>query len=299
MEIALRHHVTYGTKNDVPISVVARSLVGNERMFRESLRLLELAHSGLKVGAISIKVAELTNSSQFSEVLVATLVVTFQEDLTEEVPDLIQKLLGVNVPDNMDTFVSLLVTGTVLYTIGAAVERLMPGRSAKKIMAEYESKKDRLSELTGIDKAVIERYASDRLVGRQGLLDKALDFFAPAKLEPGASILLPSGETIGPDLVSEIPYRAEFDDADLQDHYELSGVEIRFHRSDMDEKKYGWRAVVPAVSEKKVRAELGSQVDSASLYGVRAAVGDVIVHEGRGAHGNIEVKRYEIVSVRL
>jgi hypothetical protein len=296
MDISVRHSLTYSTTRDVPVSVVARSLLANESLVIASIRILEKCVPGLEVSAISVKVAELSNSSPLREVLLATLFLTYQQDLVTEVPELIQKLTGYTVPGHYDALVTVLVLATALYTINATVERLMPGKQLKKLIEEYEEKKRLLSELIGVEKETLERYTAERIGADRAFFSRVWDFFAPAKLEPGAAILS-NGGTVSADVIAEIPEAAFTEIPQSFDPYELRRVTVDIHRSDRDENKHGWRAVIESVSPRKVRMELAPDINPQGLWGKTSVVGDVLVIEGSLPDESIGPRTYQLLKL--
>lgn len=160
MDIAVQHSLTYSTVGDVPVPLVARSLLANEALLIASIRTLEKCVPGLDVSSISVKVSELSNSSPLREAFIVSLFLTFQHDLETKVPQLIEQLTGVRIPQQYDSLVTVLALTIAIYVIASAIERVFPGKSVKKLKDEYERKKDRVSELSGISKETIERYVA-------------------------------------------------------------------------------------------------------------------------------------------
>lgn len=139
MELALRHALTYTTDGDVPVEVVARSLVANERLIHEALRVIETISPGAEISAIRIRVASLSNASPLRQAFAVALFMTFQKDLERAVPALIEKLTGVDVPDSYDTLVTVIVIMIAMAAVTTATERLFPGKEIKKLKKEYEA----------------------------------------------------------------------------------------------------------------------------------------------------------------
>lgn len=105
----LSHVLTYTTAGDVPVEVVARSLIANERLIRESLRVIESSSPGSEISAVRVRVSSLSNASPLKQVFAVALFVAFQKDLEREVPSLIEKLTGHTVPEQFSTLVTVLV----------------------------------------------------------------------------------------------------------------------------------------------------------------------------------------------
>lgn len=298
MDITLRHAITYTTRGDVPVSVVAKALIANERLIHEGLRVLEASEPGLVISRVRVKVYELSNASPLKAVLAASIIAAYQDELVKEVPALIEKLTGVHVPDNSQTIVTVLVLVIALYVIASVAERTMKLKKLDKVKKEYEDKKERLSELTGISKENLERYIEQTIPKERqdSLSSKAVDFFLPAKLEPGTEMLGINGLRVDAGVIAEIP-ESLVDAVDGKVSYDVPGVVVDIHRSDRDQNKYGWRAIVESISDRKVRMELDPSIDPDQLYGEKTIIGDVSVLEEKLESGEIEVKAYLLTKV--
>jgi len=300
MDLTLRHALTYNTKGDVPIPIVAKELLANDRLLRESMRFLERCAPGLQIKVVGVRVSELSNASPLKQILSIALFMTFQEDLQREVPDLIEKLMGVNVPDNADTVVTVLVVMVAMYLVDAAVERVLPGKAVKELKKELEGKIEWASRLLDIPKATIEAALSqlDQQKTDKALTRRALELFLPAKIEQDTTISLPAGQEISAAVIREIPLDVEVEPADSSGSYEVAGAVVEIHRADRDQNKHGWRAVVESVSERKVRMELDQGISPDSLYGTKTIIGDVTVIEGTDETGQVEPRVYVLNRVR-
>jgi hypothetical protein len=301
MELALRHALTYTTEGDVPVEIVARSLVANERLIHEALRVIELASPGATISAIRVRVASLSNASPLKQAFAVALFVAFQKDLEKEVPALIEKLTGHAVPEDYNTLVTVLVMMVAMAVIGAATDRIYPGKEIKKLKKEFEQKLEWVAQQSGLDKEEV-RKKLDAVATKPGetpLLKKAVEFFLPAKLQRGAEILGGGGEfgRISAEAIDEIPDEISTAPDGSRASYELEGVVIDIHRADRDQGKYGWRAVIESVSKKKVRLELAQDIEAAVLYGKKTVVGDVTVIEELSDRGKLEPTTYVLTKV--
>lgn len=110
MEIKLYHSLTYTTVGTVPVYLVAKSLLANERLVHESLRLVEELHKNeLQVSLIKVSVAALSNESPLKEALAVAIFLGWQKDLEKEVPHIIEMLTGNSIPDGYHTLITVLV----------------------------------------------------------------------------------------------------------------------------------------------------------------------------------------------
>ena len=77
----------------------------------------------------------------------------------------------------------------------------------------------------------------------------------------------------------------------------LESATVEIHRSDRDSNVSGWRAIIRAVSDKKVRAELSPEISPAVLYPQIEVTGDVLVVQERNNDGDLVPKTYHLLSV--
>lgn len=301
VRISLPYAVTYNTEKDVPVEVVAKSLLAHEFFIRDALQGLESIYSHhIALNHAQVTVRNISNASPLKEVLIAAFVLTVQEDLVEEVPKLIQQLTGKEVPENMETLVTLLTVVIVVYATSAIIERVMPGHSVMRLKETYSNKLDALQEDFDISKKDIDAYLQAKYneSPSSALKRKAVEFFMPAKLGKAVDIVSPNGEILVPrEAVNEVPLAVlEEGDEDITG-YPLFSVVLDIHRSDRDQRKYGWRAIVGEVSTKSVRLELDDSINPSSIYGSKEIVGDIIVQEHSVEDGRQEPKLYQLLRI--
>jgi len=297
MEVALQHAITYSTKGDVAVAVVAQTLLANERLIQESVRVLGGCVSGFEIQKIHVRVAYLSNASPLREVFAVGLFMTYQDQLIKEVPELIQKLTGHPIPQGTETLVTVLVLMVAIYVISETVTRLFPGKEVKQLKKEYDQKIAELSAMTHIDPAAIESAVKSRLSeGKQkSLFRRAYDLFLPAKLEPGTKMLADDRVVVSDSAIAEIPSDVEWAQRDTTNVYELNGVGIEIHRSDLDYSQSGWAAVIEEVSHKRRKMVLPPEIKPSDLYGKKQIVGDVSVVEQMQDDGVYEAKEYHLL----
>ncbi|MBA3034022.1 MAG: hypothetical protein KKF85_13540 [Gammaproteobacteria bacterium] len=300
MEISYLHSLEYSTKGDVPVSVVAKNLLANERLIHESVRVLGDCIDGLQVQKITVKVAHVSNTSPLKEVFALALFVTYQKDLEKEVPTILQQVFGYQAPNGMEALVTVTVLLVAMYIINTAVERLFPGKEVKRLKEEYEIKLLELARMTGIDASTIEANLKKRLSeGKlKSLIKKAYEFFSPAKAETDAEILVKGEVAVPRDAIDEIPTEIEIAQTEAKNVYELSDVEIDIHRSDIDYAQSGWIAVIDEVSDKRKKLVLSPDLAPADLFGVKKIRGDVLVIEEMSDEGEYVIKEFHLMKCR-
>jgi hypothetical protein len=199
----------------------------------------------------------------------------------------------------MESLVTVLVLLTAIYIIDTAVERLFPGKEVKRLKEEYEIKLLELARMTGLDRKVIEESLKHRLSeGKlKSLVKKAYEFFAPAKAEPDAEILVKDEVVIPRDVIDEIPSGIDVAQMEAKNVYELTDVEIEIHRSDIDFTQSGWIAVIDEVSDKRKKLVLSPELTPAKLFGARKIKGDVMVVEEVSEDGEYVIKEFHLMKL--
>lgn len=298
MEISLTHSLTYTTTENVPIPVIARSLIANEVLIQNSLRVLDDCFDDFEIHKITVSIREVSNGSPLKGIFAVGLFLAAQEKLEQEVPELIQKLTGIEVSEDVDTLVTVLVILVAIYLIDAGIERLSLNKKVKKLKAEYKDNIKELSKLTKVPEDKLDEVIKDRFGKKQKtLFKKALDFFEPAKSQPKAEIVGKESVHVTREAISEIPSVIDFEQADFQDVYEIYNSEIEIHRADIDYQNQGWVAIIREISDKRRKLILGPNIGPATLYGKTKIIGDVTVVEERQSDGDYLVKEYHLSKV--
>lgn len=297
--IELPFGVTYNTAKHVEVSIVARSLLANEALIKESAKLLEKVLDGTTVEVTSVRVGELTNGSPLKELLFIGLFFAFQDDLEKDVPDLIAHLTGTAIPEQYTTVVTVLSMIVAISVIDTTVKKFFPGKEMKALKADYEGKLDALCKLCEKSKEEIDTIVKESIGNnvRKRLIVAALDFFLPAKKEGAVSIHGLGDNTISEESVAEIPTELDYLADETQDSYEISGAIVDIHRSDRDSNDAGWRAIIESVSPKKMRMELSPSISAAEVYGKTTIIADVIVVEEKQQDGEYVPKTYHVMKI--
>jgi len=299
MEVKLPYGLTYMTEGDVPISVVAKNLQAQEQLLLFTVDILNGLCPDANFHNVRIKVQYVSHESPLKELIALTFVMAFQEDLVREVPDLIHKLTGVDVPSNMETLATMLTSVGLLYVTMLAIDRAFPLKSNAEVKRAYEEKLSLLSKEHGINKSELAEFLKKKYEKKQSkkLLQAIWHFFLPAKIEGDVGIRDIKGQPLlDARVVEEIP---DFTLAANDSYsYPEDNVRVEIHRADRDQHVHGWRAVVPKISEKKARLELNPAIDPAELYGETDIVGDVAVFEELNSDGVFEPQVYHLIRIR-
>jgi hypothetical protein len=287
MEFEAPFSVRYVTQDAVPVRDIIDSLLAVEAVLNEAAAFLPRIIDGLEVEQIQIRVREIAQESPLRELFIATLFLTFQQSLEDEVPGAITSATGVPIPDRFDTIVTVLVLVIVFYGVGAikdvVIGRGGEGPAKKKLEALVEE----LANMLGTSPKTIQ----DRLDERYGekapwkrLVAAAGRFFKPSKSQDSAPMEV-NHRILDQDLIRDVPADYQVDKALKVDPFRsFSNVKLELHAQDKDHGGKGWAALIPNIVDRRVRLKLMGEVGTGDLWGQDAVRGDVtVVYERVGS----------------
>ena len=157
MDIGFDHEITYTTEKDVPVTTIVESLLANERLVHFAASVLADCIQGFSIQSVSVRVAQISNSSPLREILAVTLVATFQNDLEKEIPHLIQQVTGVAVPNDYKTLVTVLVMIGAIYGVSTLFSRIFPDKEPLELKKELDRHIEYATKQLGISSGELKR----------------------------------------------------------------------------------------------------------------------------------------------
>jgi hypothetical protein len=242
---------------------------------------------------------DIISPSSLREVLFVALFATYQKDLEKEVPDVINKMFGMDVSQHSAIasilFIVLLYYGAefVRGLVNKAIGRSLLQDELNGIVAEV-SKEFHIGE-DRIKQVLADCY---RTPSRIKLLGKAaIRVFAPSKRQNNAAIIV-GDRRIEPRIVAEVPSDTRLLDADEPPATEpLENVRIELHAQDLDRAKSGWAAVIPEISQTRLRMQIYPPIKTEDIYTKHDVLGDIILVSRRNEAGNMEPYMFYLVRV--
>lgn len=298
-ELILQHQVIYDISGKAHVSDVAASLLANERLIKLSALILEECIQGFTVESVNVSIKEVANNSPLKEILCGALVIAYQDDLVREMPPIIERIIGRDIPDSYDHLVTILSMVIAIYGISAVFKKLFPEKTADKLAAAHGQMIFVAGNYMGVSPQSIENAVIKRLSGgmKQLVQKTAIDFFKPSKRGGDARIILPDGNFIPREAIAEIPSSLDYYADDDVQQYPLQNVEIEIRAVDRDQKKRGWAAVISEVTGRRLKMEIYPTVDSNRIYGRDKINGNVIVLNKKDANGIFLPSMYHLVGI--
>lgn len=278
METPFTYEAEYPTTGLVPIREIAASLVANEKILLETIPLIEGVAPGLVIDAINVRMRSVTQESPLKQILVVTILATFQKDLEAEIPPLVGRLLDTDV-HGYEASITVLAVIIAIYGIDFVMKRINAGVGKPKVQQMLDGLIDDAAQLTNKTpeeiRAILEsKYSKNKLreIGRA-----AIKAITPSKREGGLpakfnNILLPA------EVVSEIPSNDDLDEVEPDETFEhRDDVEIELHAQDKDRNKSGWAGVLKGISEKRLKMQLYPEIKPEDIFNKDVIRGDVLL----------------------
>ncbi len=183
MDRVFSHEIVYDFDDAATIEEVAASLIANARFVHDAIAVIDACHPNLEISESKVRLASLSQQSPLKELLTVALVLGFQGDLEEEVPDFVKAITGIDVPDQYDSMVTVFVMGVSLYAALKLVDRVTKGRKRVKLQEAYRVAKAAAGDLVQVDSGTVSEKMEERLGGgrARATARAARDFFKPAK----------------------------------------------------------------------------------------------------------------------
>lgn len=309
MEFRIPSEITYDFDGRATVGEVAKSLVAQEKIFREALLVIEECFSEIEIEHVSVSVREVIQNSPLRHRLDGFILAAQSPGLTEDMPaDIIQTIFGIDVPDSYDSFVTLILLVVGLWGAEKVIQRL------KRAKDEYEQRKmeererilaeerRRLTE----DAARLASIPEDQLVEaitkvlskRQVTIgNQAMDLLGPARRHRAKAVKAPGGAEIGSDAISALPSDIEMaSHKPPTDTESYDGVTVKFYAHDLENPKK-WAASIAEVAEGRRALHLAPDIDAEGLFTRDKVKADVFVTSVLDSDGEYQPSVYYLARV--
>ena len=262
MEISLPHEIEIATTESLTVADVVRSLQAQEVLIRNSVALLSSLQPQAEIKLEGIKLRFVSHDSPLREIFAATLFVAYQEDIERVVPDMIEMISGRDIPDDIETVVTVGVLLVLIYGLSAVADRIK--RPSKAI----ENEARHITNVAGDLYQVSPDTLADKLtslqetpLGKAGVR-AAGELVQVAKNGQATAIRGKGVGEIGEEAIKEAASEAQIEAATESEKvvsFVNTAVDIR--QLNRDSPKTGWWAFVPAVQEGRIRVEIYPDID--------------------------------------
>jgi len=188
-----------------------------------------------------------------------------------------------------------------LTSFAAAEDSVNETHGAMQIEEKLKETIKETAQQTGIDENIIAKYTfhNFRSRGNKKLARNAVMYCSPAKHENNVTMtLLSSGIEIPPSILNEIPTVQELRKAQntLTVKY-FENVDVDIRGTDRDKRSEGWRAIVPCISEDRVKLVPPPVINLEEFSHLEHIKGDIYAYFTKRGNMNIP-KVYHILNIR-
>mgnify|MGYP006977754909 CR=1 FL=1 len=308
MELLLRHGVEYEVADPVSVEDLIKSIEAHARLLRKSGDLLGDLLPGLRIEPKQVSVVSLSQQSQLKEMFAFAVVMSYQKELEQEVPELIEALTGTPISDQHDTLVTVLVMLIAIYGISKAFDALFPGRSRDNLDHAREGLLSKAAALTGIAAKRILAAVEVLFTGRSNrvLVGASQKVFAPTRGQADAAIRDNSGAVlVSPEAVKDaqsasgIPFEPEDEEGPKSQSEFHRGVRVILHAMDKDHKRRGWAGHCPDLFDDRIPMHLEKALSPDSIFGKDEIRGDILLTSEEDENGDMKPKEFLLVQADL
>jgi len=289
MELTFDHNVVFNTRSEVPLTDIAKSLVATEMVVKRLPAVLENLFPGLRVERIEIDLRKAESGS-----LIEDFVLKIIGDSQKDIEDFIAGKggrTGVEALERYKTLISYIIIIVLLLGAEYAISLVKPDEKAIHIEGDRNVVVNVAGDMLQISPEKVMEAVEAAAQGkeRRRLAKEAVDFFAPAKIEPGVAVTSGKDIVVSPDAVKEIPTRTQIEDLDDEEfRLTLKNVKVDIRVIDRDQGDKGWKAVIPELGKRRIRLSVVPTINLPDLV-AKATKGpihaDVIVDVVRMADG--------------
>ncbi len=266
MEITISQQVYYSNKELVPLREIADSLIALESVIKQSPDVLERLFSGTKISGVEVFLNELRSDSIWEDVVIK-FIFGSQAKLDQIITDARSKI-GLELLSQKPKLLSAIILAMILSGGSYYVGKYRADSTEQKVTIEGNNNTvinigaDLLNMPTKEFRNAIDTAVKDK----DKLARDAAKVILPAKRDMGAHIKFNNDEQlqVTNDTVKAIP-RHVIEPEPEEFIEEINNAEIIIRAADLDSFKRGWAVVVPSLSDRRVRLQLDSRIDTEFL----------------------------------
>lgn len=279
-EIRLPLSITYDTTGVTPVASIVEALRATDFLARDAVELLPSLFPGLVVEGATLNVRSITQESPLREAFLIAILATWQGNLTDEVPPMLESIFGVPVGDHYDSLVTVAFLCVAFYGAAMAVDAAKSMFSRSLPREKFEELAERLALETGrplmdIRRIIEAHFAKPASMRR--LITQSKKIFLPSQLD-GFSPMTVDRDVIPSETIRQIPLAgAQERETDFNRYTPMEGVEVQLHAKDRDKSATGWAAVIPQIGERRLKVRVVEPLAPSDLWQRDTVNADVVV----------------------
>lgn len=278
MELTTTHKIYYSNKRHIPLAEIAESLIALEGIIRQSPNVLEKLFPGTKIQGVEIYLSELRSGSLYEDVVIK-LIFGSQKKFDEFIANIREKSGLDNLKSN-NKLLSVILVAMVLtggaYYLGKSKNSEAPNNNV--IENNINIVINNGADMVQMDADDFRSIIEDGVIDKDKLAKDSIKFIKPAKRDEGSDITFDEDPdiSVNKDSVQAIPrFLTEPEAEEAIEDFDRTEIIIR--ATDLDSFRRGWAAIVPSISNKRVKLQLDPHINSEDLMQHPTLLGSVTV----------------------
>jgi hypothetical protein len=267
VELTTEHKIYYSNRAGIPLAEVAEALIALDGILRHSPQVLEKLFPGIKVLDMNIFIDKIESGSLLETILIK-FVFGSQEKFEQTLINAREKLQMDRLINNKGV-VAAIAAATILTTGIYCVKKDSPSgnKDTKAIEMNNNIIVNVGAGMTQMDPEQFRAVIEASLKGKEDkIAENAIRVVRPAKREPGSIITFDGNQalTLTPEAIAAYPaHRPEPEPEEILENFD--GVELSIRATDLDSNKKGWAAVIPLISDKRLRLQIDPSINPYDL----------------------------------
>lgn len=298
-ELVIEHHLEYTTKEPISIPEIVDALLGLERIIQRTPDVLETLFPNTKITNVNVLLANLESGSLIEDIIVK-FVFGKQEDFDDFIKKVREKCQMDKLKDNKVLLTSIIVS--LILTGGYYAVKKSGGDPQK--LYQIEANNNTIINIgAGMVEMSPELFKSiieTTIKKDTNLATDAIHIIKPAKKTESAEIIFDNIQDlkVTKNTVSSIPSYLYQEDEDAEHFEDLKDVFLEIRAMDLDRKRQGWAAVVPAYSKERAKLQIDAIINLESLKGKSKLKGDVTLVWGVGEKDSKFLRRIILKEIK-
>ncbi|HET7833765.1 MAG TPA: hypothetical protein VFK88_12460 [Gallionella sp.] len=275
MELITTQRIYYSNREHIPLGEIADSLLALDELIHQTPDVLENLFPGANIYRVEVYLNELKSGSLYEDVIVKFLFGN-QEKLDEFIKNSRERIGLQYLQDNNHLLSAILLV--LILTGGAYYYGKGSARSEDK--ATLEANNDVVinvgANLLNMSPDEFQSAVVSGIKDKDKLAQHASRFVKPAKRDGDAHIRFDDAKElqVNSDSIKAMP--SHIIDPDPEESAEdYDHVEVVIRAIDLDSHRKGWAAIIPDISDRRVKLQLDPHIDGETLMQHPAAIANV------------------------
>jgi hypothetical protein len=283
VESHLSTRLYYSTTAPVSLKELAASLAALDRVVQRSPKVMEQLIPGLRVKRIEAFPLTISEGSLLEDIGFK-LISEYQEKLEDRISEA-GGHLGIEALQDDSQLISWIIIALVAVGCVFAYRKIFPSAPSLHIEGNNNVIFNVGRDLTGVDPDQLRAIVESAAGNKHQIAADAVGVLKPARGDRRSSFSA-GGHHLSPDYINEVPFAVPVqEDDDVED---LTDAEVHVRATDRDNTKSGWSAIVPEVSERRIKMHVSPGIDIDSLARSRIVRGRISVIRRRAKDNQLK-----------